>query len=300
MELTDRTDLLKKATGPVDKLVIQLRAYVDPDDKPKDTFPSDPVKPSEFSLIFDTETTIDPSQRLRFGTFQLRARGHLVERGVFYNEDVSIFPASDREILTKVLEEEPSDAGEKLLLFTRTEFVEYFFKWAKTDATIIGFNLPFDLSRLAVSYTSAMYSMSGGFSFILDAAEVAPNVRVKHLSQRSQFINFSGTEKTSGRKTKDNEYIPVPRGFFVDVKTLAAALTSQSHSLKSLSKTLNVKFKENSEEHGKPLTRTYIQYAMKDTQVTWECFEALAQKCRAYNLSETGLHELFRARFEKS
>lgn len=294
MEPIDRTDLLKKATGPVDKLVIQLRAYVEPDDKPKNTYPSDPVKPSDFSLIFDTETTTDPSQRLRFGTFQLRARGHLVERGAFYNEDASVFSASDHEILTKVIEqEEPSDAGEKLLLFTRTQFVKYFFKWASTDATIIGFNLPFDLSRLAVSYTSAKYGMKGGFSFVLDPEEAVPNVRVKHLSQRSQFIDFSGTEKTSGRKTKDNEYIPVPRGFFVDVKTLAAALTSQSHSLKSLSKTLNVQFKENSEEHGKPLTWTYVEYAMKDTQVTWECFEALAEKYAAYNLSETGLHELF-------
>jgi hypothetical protein len=86
----------------------------------------------------------------------------------------------------------------------------------------------------------------------------------------------------------------VPRGFFVDVKTLAAALTSQSHSLKSLSKVLNItKPKETSEEHGKSLTPEYVQYAIHDTQVTWECFAALAQKYASYNLSDTGMHQLY-------
>jgi hypothetical protein len=40
-------------------------------------------------------------------------------------------------------------------------------------------------------------------------------------------------------------------GYFVDVKTLAAALTSQSHSLESLSELLKVPTKkELSEEYG--------------------------------------------------
>lgn len=64
MESNDRAELLEGASGPVDKLVIQLRAYIEPP-KPKDSQNTDTAGPSEFSLIFDTETTTDPSQRLR-------------------------------------------------------------------------------------------------------------------------------------------------------------------------------------------------------------------------------------------
>lgn len=293
MQPTDRADLLKMASAPVDKLVIQLRAYLEP---PKaKNYDADPVGPSEFSLIFDTETTTDPSQRLRFGTYQLRHRGHLMERGVFHSENEEVSPTSDLAVLRKVISiEEPSDAGEHLRCLTRTEFIDFFFNWADAGATIIGFNLPFDLSRLALSYESARRGMQGGFSFDFTGDDNKPRVRVKHLSRRTQFIDFAGTDKTSGRKTKGGEVIPVPRGFFVDVKTLAAALTGKGHSLESLSHDLGLpEPKSNSDEHGKPLTPEYVLYAMHDTQVTWECFDVLAQKYAEYNLKDTGLHELF-------
>ena len=41
--------------------------------------------PPEFVLIFDTETTTDESQRLRFGTFQLWQKGRCREKGLFYD-----------------------------------------------------------------------------------------------------------------------------------------------------------------------------------------------------------------------
>lgn len=294
METNDRADLLEQARDPVDKLVIQLRAYIEPP-KPKDFQNPDTAGPSEFSLVFDTETTTDPSQRLRFGTYQLRARGYLVERGVFYNEDADVFLATDLVVLRNFFSRiVPSDDGEQLCCLTRTEFIEKFFKWVGADATIIGFNLPFDLSRLALSHESARRGMQGGFSFDFTGDHKQPRVRVKHLSRRAQFIDFAGTDKTSGRKTKGGDIVPVPRGFFVDVKTLAAALTGKGHSLESLSNDLRIlEPKSNSDEHGKPLTPEYVQYAMHDTQVTWECFEVLSNKYASYNLKNTGLHELF-------
>ena len=84
------------------------------------------------------------------------------------------------------------------------------------------------------------------------------------------------------------------RGYFVDVKTLAAALTSQSHSLESLSELLNVPTKKApSEEHGGPLTEEYIRYGLRDVQTTWECFDALAQRFATFGLVETGLYDLY-------
>jgi len=59
-----------------DSLAILLRAYVaDPQAKPRGPSSWKPERSSKFILIFDTETTTDPSQRLRFGSYQLRKGG---------------------------------------------------------------------------------------------------------------------------------------------------------------------------------------------------------------------------------
>ena len=62
---------------------------------------------------------------------------------------------------------EPTDAGERLALRTRDEFVEQvFYQWGyDVGGLIIGFNLPFDLSRIAKSHTWAKGDVfKGGFS----------------------------------------------------------------------------------------------------------------------------------------
>ena len=78
------------------------------------------------------------------------------------------------------------------------------------------------------------------------------------------------------------------------MKTLAAALTSKSHSLASLSELLKVPTpKEESDEHGGALTPDYVRYGLRDVQTTWECFDALAQRFATFGLSDTGLYDLY-------
>jgi hypothetical protein len=78
------------------------------------------------------------------------------------------------------------------------------------------------------------------------------------------------------------------------VKTLAAALTSRSHSLASLSELLKVPTpKKDSDEHGGALTPDYVRYGLRDVQTTWECFDALARRFATFGLHETGLYELY-------
>ena len=84
------------------------------------------------------------------------------------------------------------------------------------------------------------------------------------------------------------------RGYFVDVKTLAAALTSKSHSLASLSELLKVPTpKAESDEHGGALTPDYVRYGLRDVQTTWECFDVLAQRFASFGLRDTGLYDLY-------
>lgn len=273
---------------PVDRLIIELRAYMGAPTKGGGR-KRERRWTSGISVTFDTETTTDPSQRLRFGAYQVRDRGELIERGVFYASDLS---ASDLAVLREAFAGvEPTDAGERLCVRSRAEFVEeVFFKWGHDiGGLVIGFNLPFDLSRIPIDptdndapWTFARGDMKGGFSF--DFGGRHPNLRVKHLSQRAAFINFAAKHS--------NEKNPDP-GLFVDVKTLAAALTGQSHSLESLTELLKTVPKSPLDTYDGPLTSEMVAYCMNDVQATWECFAKLAERYEAYGLERTGLHELY-------
>jgi hypothetical protein len=308
---------------PIDRLVIALRAYVrKAPKKPKNgskpsrtTLPravnwrdlAPRTAPSDWVLIFDCETRTTPDQRLRFGGYQLRYKGQVSELGAFYEPDV--LSEDELAILRQVIDDETSNSdGERICLRTRAEFVDdVFYRSAKeVGAQIVGFNLPFDLSRLAVRHSSARRAMKGGFSLTL--SENWPPVAVKHLSQRSALIRFTGDRPTIETAAEDEsdddpedeaadetEKKPgLDRGYFVDVKTLAAALTSKSHSLASLSDLLKVPTpKKESDEHGGALTFDYVRYGLRDVQTTWECFDVLARRFASFGLHDAGLYELY-------
>ena len=304
----------------VDHLIVSLRAYVTraptrakknkgegkSSQRPagKKQFPPR-IPPSEWILVFDCETRTTPDQRLRFGAYQLRNKGRLFERGAFYEPEV--LSVEDLTLLSQVVAEksETSD-GERVRLLTREQFVDEILYGSGRDvgAQIVGFNLPFDISRLAIDHASARRSMRGGFSFKLSEKEGRANVAIKHLSQKAALIRFTG-EKPEEAEDEAAEIDPdafheseLPadpdRGYFVDVKTFAAALTSSSHSLASLSELLDVPTKKTeSEEHGGPLTPDYVRYGLRDVQTTWECFDALARRLASFGLDETGPYDLY-------
>ncbi|WP_339931301.1 hypothetical protein [uncultured Brevundimonas sp.] len=266
---------------PIDRLIIQLRAYVaSPRRRERQSKRS--AWTSGICIIFDTETTTDPSQRLRFGAYQIRDRGTLIARGLFHADDAPKEDYADLRAAFRTLR--PTEDGELLEFITRAEFIQHvLFGWGQeVGAMIVGFNLPFDLSRLATAHTYGKGSMKGGFSFTY--ADKRPNIRIKHLSQRAAFINFAG---------KGSADVSPDRGFFVDVKTLAASLLGQSHSLASLSALLKTTPKSPLDSYEGRLTPEMVAYCLNDVQVTWECFDVLAKRYQALGLSQTGLNELY-------
>ncbi len=71
-------------------------------------------------------------------------------------------------------------------------------------------------------------------------------------------------------------------------------MTSQSHSLESLSALLKVPTpKEPSDDHGDALKPEYVGYALRDVQATWECFDVLARRFETFGLQDTGLYDLY-------
>jgi chromate transport protein ChrA len=249
-----------------------------------------PTPPSEWTLIFDCETRIDASQSLRFRTYQVRKSEERMEAGIFY--DIEILTESEREILRRVAIER------RLELRTSDDFVENVFFGIAYEfrANIIGFNLPFDLSRLAIRYGSAKgKTMSGGFSLKLSSKPWRPPVQIRHLNSRAALMQFAlpPRQRNSRGARRRKIFTPGRRGSFIDLKTIAAALFSRSFSLASLAeflKTSSRKFE--TEAHGAALTEAYIGYALQDTQVTWECYEALAEKYALHQLSDTSLGKI--------
>jgi hypothetical protein len=177
------------------------------------------------------------------------------------------------------------------------EFIEdiFFGIGYELRATIIGFNLPFDISRLAIGHgDSRGRSMKGGFSFVLSRDPKWPRIQVKHLSSRLSLIRFT-TRRTPPRGMRKRKMRVLPRpGYFVDIRTFAAALTSRSFTLVSLANFLKTEHRKlSTDEHGQAISDNYLAYARIDVQVTWECYCKLVNKYSEHGLTETPPHKVF-------
>jgi len=246
----------------------------------------DEIVASRWSLIFDCETTDDETQALRFGFYQLRQADALQDAGAFY----------DSEALTKselaLLKQFAKAKGIECL--ERQQFLDRYLVGLGYDlgAAYIGFNLPFDLSRLAIGHSDAKpsrgsHSMVGGFSFQYSEDLTKPRIQVKHLSSRSSLIRFTiprDKQHTPGGMRRRGIQSADRRGHFIDLRSFAAALLSGSWSLDSLSRFLGTEHQKlQTKEHGK-VTAEYLEYAFQDVQATWECYVELSKRYQKLNL----------------
>lgn len=261
-----------------DRRPIALRAYAHAR-KPKR--PRRGADPSDWSLTFDCETRMDAGQALRFGAYQFRKGSELKEAGLFY--DPQGISAAEVATLRKYAKRHG------LIVRTRDEFANdmILLRAYQLRARLIGFNLPFDISRLAIDHGVARGAMYGGFTFKISSKYDQPHIRVKHLTRRCALIDFAAPRpqlRSRGERNRDL-HIPVRRGDFVDVNTLAASLLSQNFSLGSLSKFLKVPNpKLDFEEFNGPVSNAMLSYAVRDVQTTWECYAALLEKLNGLDL----------------
>lgn len=267
---------------------IAVRAYTEKAIQ-KERFDPPNDQPSEWFLVFDTETTTTPAQALRLGSYQIRKGDKLHEQGLFY-EPQTLEPNE-----LDVLQAYAAERGLKLR--NRWQFVHDVFYRVAYDwcGTVGGFNLSFDLSRLAIAHSDARKSMGGGFSLVLSENRRLPRVRIKHLSRRASLIDFphpmGGQGSARGERRRGISFTH-HKGFFVDVKTIAAALTSRSFTLATLCEHLKTPTrKKETDEHGQKLTAEYLDYACNDVQATWECFVALRAEYARHDLAQP-LHKV--------
>lgn len=225
------------------------------------------TRPPRFTLIFDTETTVDASQTPRVGAYRILERKQgLIEEGLFYDR----LSAEEQELLNAYA------ARHELPVLTQHEFLELFHKYAwKLQARVVGFNLPFDLSRLALRSSPARARFFGGFSFVLwdrrdgqGANRFRPRLRVKSLNNRAAAIEWGKVPKDphapKGRQPRG--------GGFLDLRTLVSALTSQGGvTLDRAAEILDTEHRKLGDaEHGAPLSDSYLDYLRRDVLVTEE------------------------------
>jgi hypothetical protein len=145
--------------------------------------------------------------------------------------------------------------------------------------------------------------MVGGFSFKLSPFDDQPHLRIKHRNSRSAFFKFAQpAHQDTPRSIRQKRRKRMSElGRFLDLKTLAAALTSTSHSVRSLAEHLGVARKGDYTDFEKPINAELIAYALRDTQVTYECYAALMERFKQHELripahrvySEAGLGKAY-------
>ena len=186
--------------------------------------------------------------------------GEIVERlGLFYNpEEIT---KSELPGLKDYCKQDPT-----IKLYDLKSFTEGIFYPSvhRDEVPCVGFNLPFDISRLALNYGYARGWMKGGFAFTLSLEKKYPAIRIKHISTAESCIEF--------HTTKYRKF----RGFFIDCQNLAIIFSDNKHiSLRGACNRYNKKHKKlEVGEHGK-VNKDYVTYNIEDTLATAELFTHL-------------------------
>ncbi len=217
-------------------------------------------------FVFDTETTTDQYQNLKIGYYEIYDDGILVDRAIFY--DINFITSKEFLVLEKF----------QCKIIPIREFVDKVFlpEIYSRQTLCVGFNLPFDLSRLAVNFGYGRKSNNGSFSLKLTENKEYPRLLIKSLDSTKSFIRFGTTRHSTFQL----------RGNFLDLRTLSFSLSNQKHSLESACIFFKSKIKKLSNvQHGK-ITKQYIKYNIQDVKSTYQLYLKLVKEYKKYNLSK--------------
>jgi hypothetical protein len=234
------------------------------------------------ALIFDTETTLDPAQKLNFGCFrQCELKNGVyecVQEGLFYNDSL----AENQLATLNEFVESPGNSPStrqfppqmELRLLSRNEFVNLIL-WnaVRLRSLVVGFNLPFDLSRLAIKSTNAK---KNGWSLCLSqrtsrkTGEIEvdperPRIVVTGIDSKLAFFKISSDWNQAGPRTE-------PR--FLDLHTLVWALRNQSYDLDRACRKFHVAGKLEGYTASGRVTPKEIKYCREDVAATMRLLNA--------------------------
>ncbi|MDA0525487.1 DNA polymerase domain-containing protein [Methanococcoides alaskense] len=225
-------------------------------------------------FVFDTETTVDSYQNLKIGYFQVYQEDFYQQEGLFY--DPSMLNEKETECIVDYA------SKHNIELYTSEEFVEDVFypEVYKLKSRCIGYNLAFDISRLAFVCNSSRNWSKGGFTFTLSKKKSNPQLIVRKMGDASTF-RFSSTWENK-KKKKKMKYYP---GDFLDVQRLAEVLLESNHiSLAKACERLGTKSSKIADIEYGEVTEYLIQYLITDVRATYEVYLKLMQELKLYSI----------------
>lgn len=213
-------------------------------------------------LVFDTETTTDAAQRLLYGFFRLYEHDRLILEGLIVSD---ILDYAQMTTLTEYA------ARCRLPIYSRERFVEeVFYPEVYVEGTLcVGFNLPFDLARIAVHARICRGENRRKFGIVLSRRLRWHDLRIESLSARASLIGFVPKRKL----TKWEK--PFFAGRFFDLSATAAAFTGQRHSLRSAGDAFRTYTRKMQAPELGAIDRRSLCYGRQDVRATWALYKAL-------------------------
>lgn len=247
---------------------------------------SELLAPSDWMFCFDTETDTvvhGQAQQVVVIPYQVYEGQTLRFKGFGYDPitnfpgELALLCAFSRE---KMLAEPlPIDDFRRLFYKIAFDF----------RATTVGFNLAFDLPRLAHDHADARGRFNGGFTVHLEPEPWYPPIRMKKLNARAYKFEFTAPRrKRLKSKTAAKSPRKLWRGAFVDLKPAGDALLGGRYDLENLAKALELPVRKmRRPTFSRPFDRYFLKYAYRDVELTSACYFALARRFDALDLPKT-------------
>jgi hypothetical protein len=250
------------------------------------------LKWPDYALVFDCESRITAEQNLTFGCWrfcELREDTYVcTEEGIFHDDNRLSSAEFDllRSYVRDTKPDTTDDGCNRLRLYSRSKFIDEVFGMAiQAKALIVGFNLPFDLSRTALDWNPAE---NGGWTLImkqwrnpetgkLEPNESFPRVVIKALNSKAAIIG-STRPPMSLRRSRSKRAQLWPAARFLDLRTLLWALRNKSYSLKTACEELKTEHQKLDHTPTGKVTFEEIEYGRSDVPCTVDVLNAAKQE----------------------
>ncbi|HEY3362248.1 MAG TPA: DNA polymerase [Methanosarcina sp.] len=271
-------------------------------------------------LVLDTETTTDCYQNLEVGYFEILENGELQENGFFYvpmpekhavintrftnlQNSLMQIPPSYKEI--KILKEYAEEKN--IPLYSTSEFIANIFlpECYGKETPCIGYNLPFDLSRIAGKAENTVKGDPRKGDILLSFPEfpTVPNIKIRRMGL-AESISFSQAKceeemiDKKGRKRKIvvNNTDEKKKGYFFDCSHLVSVLFgsgTQHFTLKEACKMLKTEHQKlEVEKHGE-ITKEYLTYLQGDVKATYDVYVKVEEAIKNIGLKDLPFNRIY-------
>lgn len=156
-------------------------------------------------------------------------------------------------------------------------------------ATIVGFNLPFDMTRLGKSWTTGRKQFYGNFSVKLTGDDRPGNglwFKLKKSGAKGHYMTITGGDKGDTDYDKDQEIQDACN--LLDLSTLVFALAGKPMSLRSAGEAFGCRWLKSKAEdgHGK-ITKDYIDYCRNDVRATEDLYQHVMEDWQKHPVSQS-------------